>query len=140
MTRQRRMIELVLLNLREAAKDAEFLRGRDVADCPNRRARVLLAVAVDDAIADLEHALSQHPCNHGACLVTTLDDGTYAHTDAREYHAALSTHGNDELMSLIDDEREKPRTTSRVTMLHVAIDIATQRGLSPRPLDERIST
>ncbi len=83
MTRERRMIEIVLASLREAATNAESQRGRANLDCPNYRSRVTLACAVDEAIEDLSHALSQHPCNHGACLNTTLDDGSPAHSDKR---------------------------------------------------------
>lgn len=78
MTRQRTMIELVIRCLKEAASDAEVARRTD-----ERKARVLLACAVDTALTDLDHALSTFPCNHGACLNTRLEDGSPAHYDQR---------------------------------------------------------
>lgn len=75
MTRQRKMIELTLRNLREAATNADYARD----ERNEHKARLILAVAVDEALADLEHALSTYPCNHGACRGTTIKlplDGT----------------------------------------------------------------
>ncbi len=82
MPRMRRMIEIVMRSLREAALSAESTRKVNL-DCPNYKAYVTLACAADEALADLEHALSDMPCNHGACLNTTLSDGSPAHTDKR---------------------------------------------------------
>jgi hypothetical protein len=86
MPRSQRMIEIVMKSLREAAASAEWKRSHRLNETDpdrERNARITLANAVDEALADLEHALSQHPCNHGACLHTTLNDGSYAHTDMR---------------------------------------------------------
>lgn len=83
MPRQRRMIEIVMKSLREAGINAES-KWKVNLDCPNYKAYVTLACAVDEALADLEHSLSDMPCNHGACLNTTLSDGSPAHTDRRK--------------------------------------------------------
>jgi len=82
--RQRKMIELVYRELTKASEDAETIRKRGTVDDGLNKARIRLACAIDDALADLAHATAIVPCNHGACLGTTLDNGEWAHDDDRE--------------------------------------------------------
>lgn len=77
MTRQRRMIELVIRSLTETARNAELARNGypGKPEMAERKVRIMLACAVDEALEDLRHALSTKSCNHDACKNTVLDDG-----------------------------------------------------------------
>lgn len=106
MTRQRKMIELVLRSLRDTMADHDDMRVRKEDEY---KIRVLLACAVDTAIEDLTHALSPHPCNHGACINTRLDNGSPAHYDQRaQPHPPISGQGYTPGCSCLDcREREE---------------------------------
>lgn len=70
--RKDKIIGMVRTYLADAAMAA------DTAGSPRR-----LSIAAWEAVADLDHAMSDAPCNHGACKGTALADGSPAHVDER---------------------------------------------------------